>query len=248
MRGWGAVCGQEQTQGVWNSEEIQPRINALELIAASFAVRAFTKKSLGNPCTPKSRQYHNSSIYMYTQNGRDSVPSTGESHTTDLGLLSVQTDNYYCKSFTRSGQSESRFPIQSLSGLEQLGPEQSVFCWETDQMYVFPPFCLVGRCLAKVQKERASVVLITPTWQAQPWCPRLLQMSIADPILLPQTRDLLWSPHQERHPLAVNGTLRLAAWKISDEEQQQKDYQAMLQIWSGKPGDLYPGCLQQRLE
>ena len=39
---------------------------------------------------------------------------------------------------------------------------------------LFPPFCLIGRCLSKIKKEGARVVLIAPTWQAQPWFPHEL--------------------------------------------------------------------------
>ena len=42
----------------------------------------------------------------------------------------------------------------------------------------FPHFCLIGRCLAKSQKERAQVVLIAPAWQRQHWYPLLLSMLI----------------------------------------------------------------------
>ena len=44
--------------------------------------------------------------------------------------------------------------------------------WGTLQGYMFPPFCLIGRCLAKIKKEEAKVVVVAPTWQAQPWFPQ----------------------------------------------------------------------------
>ena len=34
--------------------------------------------------------------------------------------------------------------------------------------YAFPPFCLIGRCLARVQQDSAEMVLVTPVWQTQP--------------------------------------------------------------------------------
>ena len=32
--------------------------------------------------------------------------------------------------------------------------------WGCLKGYMFPPFCMIGRCLAKVRKERATVVLV----------------------------------------------------------------------------------------
>jgi hypothetical protein len=42
MQGWGCVCGDVKTQGLWSKEESSWHINALELQAANFAIRAFT--------------------------------------------------------------------------------------------------------------------------------------------------------------------------------------------------------------
>ena len=55
--------------------------------------------------------------------------------------------------------------------------------------YVFPRFAMLGRCLVKVVQDRATFVVITPTWHTQSWFPRLLSMAIASPILLPRQHD-----------------------------------------------------------
>ena len=65
--------------------------------------------------------------------------------------------------------------------------------WEGMEAYAFPPFCLIQRCVAKVQKDKGELVIVTPTWQTQPYYAMLLNMSIADPILLPPQRNLLLS-------------------------------------------------------
>ena len=62
--------------------------------------------------------------------------------------------------------------------------------WGTLQGYMFPPFCLIGRCLAKIKKEEAKVVVVAPTWQAQPWFPQLLTMLVEPPVLLPPVKKL----------------------------------------------------------
>jgi hypothetical protein len=100
--------------------------------------------------------------------------------------------------------------------------------WSKLKAYAFPPFSLIGKCLAKTGKERAELLLIAPTWQAQPWFPRLLQMAVAKPILLPPHPKLLLSPKGEPHPLMGSSELRLAAWKISGNERQQEAFRAEL--------------------
>ena len=92
-------------------------------------------------------------------------------------------------------------------------------------LYLFPPFCMVAKCLAKIQAEKVTAILITPTWQAQPFYPRLLQMSVENPILLPHMSNLLLGPRGEEHPLVGLGSLTLAAWKVSGEMSDVLGYQ-----------------------
>ena len=44
--------------------------------------------------------------------------------------------------------------------------------------YAFPPFSLIRKVLRKIQEDRVTAILITPTWQSQPWYPWLLKMTI----------------------------------------------------------------------
>ena len=46
--------------------------------------------------------------------------------------------------------------------------------WKGLKGYAFPPFCLIGRCLVKVRKEGATIVLVAPVWPSQPWYATLL--------------------------------------------------------------------------
>ena len=34
---------------------------------------------------------------------------------------------------------------------------------------LFPPFCLIGRCLEKIRHSQATVILIATIWINQPW-------------------------------------------------------------------------------
>jgi hypothetical protein len=42
LKGWGAVCQGIRTRGLWTQQESSLHVNALELMGALFAVRAFT--------------------------------------------------------------------------------------------------------------------------------------------------------------------------------------------------------------
>ena len=96
--------------------------------------------------------------------------------------------------------------------------------------YAFPPFSLIGRVLTKVRKEKARLILVTPLWQAQSWYVTLLQMSIKDPLLLPQQyKDLLKNTSGQIHPLVTDKSLQLGAWMVSGNIWQQKEYYSRMQ-------------------
>ena len=82
--------------------------------------------------------------------------------------------------------------------------------------YAFPSFSLISRVLRRViQDQISTLIIITPTWQTQPWYPQLLNLSKRNPILLPQDKNLLLDPMLNQHPLIKNRTLSLAAWTVS---------------------------------
>ena len=122
-----------------------------------------------------------------------------------------------------------KLPTSKIRELEARPSVSVIRCipdgMEDGQAYRFSPFCLIGRCLAKLHKDQSQLVLIAPLWQTQPWYPRLLHMSVACPILLPPVPKLLTSPTGQVHPLVINGTLKLAAWKLSGISQMQARYQ-----------------------
>ena len=121
--------------------------------------------------------------------------------------------------------------------------------WKEKGLYSFPPFTMIAWCLMKVQQEKASVVLIAPPWQTQPWYPSLLSMLSDNPILLPPYKDLLSSPTQGMHPLVQQNRFRLAAWKISGEETLIKGFLSKLLSCSQNiHGEGALPCLQEQLE
>jgi hypothetical protein len=115
--------------------------------------------------------------------------------------------------------------------------------WGKDLLYAFPPFCLITKCLAKVQRDEGELVLITPTWHTQPWYGMILNMITSQPILLPTYPGLLRSPTGETHPLIVNSTFHLAAWRISADNKRHEAFLESQPNSSQNPGGRARGWL-----
>ena len=276
LKGWGAHCGKILTQGLWTEEEKKLHINALEMLAVNFAVKAFTKDK-------SNVQVHilvdNTTTVAY-------INKMGGTRSVDLIKITKQLWEYCLSkqititaehlpgSINQIADAQSRdyqdssnsklspqvfTQIQELMGkmeidlfADRMNKQLMKFvswkpdpeAWETDafriawsqmKAYAFPPFCLIGRCLSKVVQDEATLVLIAPTWQTQPWYSVLLEMIIEDPILLPPVPDLLTSPLNQIHPLQSQG-LTLAAWKVSGTTALQRAYQKRLEPLSERQG------------
>ena len=72
------------------------------------------------------------------------------------------------------------FPVDSLQ-----------HSWRNLYGYAFPPFCLIGKVLAKVRKDQSLLLIVTPAWETQPWYATLLAMAVQNPIILPNLTTLL---------------------------------------------------------
>ena len=72
------------------------------------------------------------------------------------------------------------------------GTDALQMSWSHQFPYAFPPFCLISKTLAKVVQDKVHVmILISPTWQTQPWYSQLLHLSIGNPVLLPHNNSIL---------------------------------------------------------
>ena len=108
--------------------------------------------------------------------------------------------------------------------------------WNDIQFYAFPPFCLIGKCLQKISEDNADGILIVPKWPTQVWFPRLLNMLIEEPIVLPRMQSLLTNPvTNDLHPL--NDKLILLACRLSGNPLKPLAFQQQLQILSCHLGD-----------
>ena len=79
--------------------------------------------------------------------------------------------------------------------------------WKVNGLtYAFPPFSLIGKVVKKVKAEAAKMILVTPNWPTQSWFNQILELWIANPLLLPLSQGLLTNAQGQIHPLVENGT------------------------------------------
>lgn len=121
---------------------------------------------------------------------------------------------------------------------EAVATDAFLIPWGKKHHYAFPPFCMLGRCLGKIKREKSTLTLIAPTWNTQPWYPDLLELLCEDPILLPPSKGLLTDPRGQEHPLVTNRSLHLAAWKVSGDERERYSFQTKQRGSSTTAGEL----------
>ena len=64
--------------------------------------------------------------------------------------------------------------------------------WNINYFYVFPPFSLVSRVLAKVNRDKTEAVIVVPDWSTQYCYPQLMQMTSHEPLYFrPTAKNLI---------------------------------------------------------
>ena len=61
--------------------------------------------------------------------------------------------------------------------------------------YVFAPFTLIGRVLAKAMRDKFTLIIVTPVRRSQPWNTTLLRVSIQDSIFIAPFPDIFTDPN-----------------------------------------------------
>ena len=77
--------------------------------------------------------------------------------------------------------------------------------------YVLLPFGLIGRILAKVQREEATLLLVTPVWKTQAWFPKAARNEHSKPDPFFKLPRVINESKREVQPLLQNQSLRLVA-------------------------------------
>ncbi len=111
--------------------------------------------------------------------------------------------------------------------------------WESLKFYAFPPFCMVGRCLRKINADKAEGIVVVPKWPSQSWFPQMLNMLVQEPLRLPKSSTLLTQPHSGlSHPL--NNKLELICCRLSGDPLRVQGFHRRLQT-SCHPGGIQLG-------
>ena len=56
--------------------------------------------------------------------------------------------------------------------------------WTNSKLYCYPPCSVIGKCLRKIQQDKATVLFVAPFWPSQPCFPVWAQMLTSTPLLL----------------------------------------------------------------
>ena len=98
--------------------------------------------------------------------------------------------------------------------------------FEFNLFYAFPPFSIIMQCLQKVIVDKAKGTLLVPLWQTQAWFPKLMQMLISPPLVLP--KKILQLPFKQTAAHQLQDNLHLLACQISGTTSETNEFQKSL--------------------
>ena len=106
--------------------------------------------------------------------------------------------------------------------------------------YIFPPFVLISRILAKIQAEEAQALLIVPGWTTQSWFPLFMNLLTSQIIVLPPgVVRLPWNP-MKCHP--IQDRLHLIAATVSGSSMNTLKFRNQLRTSSHRESDVRQGA------
>ncbi|XP_069616119.1 uncharacterized protein [Ranitomeya imitator] len=212
--GWGAHLGDQIVQGLWSLRESDDSSNKKELNAIYHALSEFLPQLHGTHTRILSDNM-TAVAYINHQGGTRSealmsiandILAIAEEHLLSLSALHVRgIDNSRADFLSRHTLHQGEW-VLSRHILDALQVP-----WVFKKAYAFPPLILLPTVIRKIREDRANVILIAPFWPKRRWFSWLRAMSISDPWILPEDRDLLFQgPFNHPH---VKG-LRLTAWNL----------------------------------
>ena len=86
--------------------------------------------------------------------------------------------------------------------------------WNNNYFYMFPPFSLVGRVLAKIHRDETKTVIVVPDWSTQYWYPQLIQMTNEDQLYFGPSPRNLTLPTKPSVNHLLNKKLQLIAIRV----------------------------------
>lgn len=96
--------------------------------------------------------------------------------------------------------------------------------WTETFNYIFPPFSLLSRCLQKIATENARALVIAPAWPTQSWFTPLMNMLVAQPLILPEGCLTLPQGAITKHPPKA----KLLACLVSGVNSEIEEFQRTL--------------------
>lgn len=83
--------------------------------------------------------------------------------------------------------------------------------------YAFPPFCLLGRVLSKLRRDKAEMILIAPAWSSQYWYPLLNRCIVKNTqvVSMGNRQDLLVLPYDNTKVHKLWHRLNLSCYRVS---------------------------------
>ena len=81
--------------------------------------------------------------------------------------------------------------------------------WSNQINFIFPPFSLLTKVVAKIQREKAKGIIIAPSWSTQVWYPQLMELANKQIMKIKPSPTNLLLPYKpnELHPLHKKLTL-----------------------------------------
>ena len=114
--------------------------------------------------------------------------------------------------------------------------------WDDLDLYVFPPFPLVGRVIARVRESsHVAMTLVAPLWPEE-WFADLLLLLTQPPVTLPWWDSLLRQPHCNLFHQGVHA-LNLHSWRLSSVTSESRAFrEGLLESCQGASGSLPLDC------
>lgn len=109
--------------------------------------------------------------------------------------------------------------------------------WDFKLGYCFPPFSLIPSVLQKVEEDLAEIVLIAPLWPTQIWFPKLMELLVKDPIILPKVKNMIVNPLISSEGNTIIKKLILIACRLSGKDFKTKAFRQQLQTSYYHHGD-----------
>ena len=122
LQGWGAACNGARTGGHWSVQERTLRINSLELLAGSFAIKAFAKH---RSKIQIDGQQHSSSLCE--QNGGYTFTESVPPDWSPVEMVPATRNSSVCGAPSRSGKHNSRSGVSADRGLDKMDAAQGSF-------------------------------------------------------------------------------------------------------------------------